>query len=190
MLLYIANSDSQLRLDNLIKHSHKKFNEIFELDKGERLVSLGAWCLMTNHFHLLVRQEVDGGITKFMKKLGTGYSMYFNIKYQRQGSLFGGPFKSKLIGSNDNYLIQLLAYIHINPLEIQFPDLENKINNYDKNKMKKFLESYEYSSYRDYLGYKRVEGSVLNRDCFPDYFKDKKSFREFIENFYNFIQEK
>lgn len=184
MLLYIANSDSKLRLDNLIKHSHKKFNEILELDKGGKLVSIGAWCLMTNHFHLLVRQEVDGGITKFMKKLGTGYSMYFNIKYQRQGSLFGGPFKSKLIGSNDNYLIQLLAYIHINPLETKFSDLENKIGEYGNNQMKKFLESYRYSSYKDYLGYKRKEGNLLNRELFPEYFNTKKSFREFVENFY------
>jgi putative transposase len=188
LLLFVANSDSQLRLDNLINHSHKTFKEILELDKGQSLVSIGAWCLMTNHFHLLVRQKVDGGITKFMKKLGTGYSMYFNIKYQRQGALFGGPFKSRLIGNNDNYLMQLLAYIHINPLEIKFSDIENKIGKYDKNQMKKFLESYRYSSYKDYLGYGREENNILDRGSFPEYFNSKKSFKEFVENLYLFTK--
>lgn len=67
MLLHVANSDNEksFRLDNLINHSHKNFNEIISLDKEKPLVSIGAWCLMTNHFHLMVKQEVDGGITKF-----------------------------------------------------------------------------------------------------------------------------
>ena len=58
MLLYICNSNNKnpLRLDNLINHSHKNFNEVMILDKGEPLVSIGAWCLMTNHFHILIKQ--------------------------------------------------------------------------------------------------------------------------------------
>jgi putative transposase len=184
MLLYIANSNSQLRLDNLINHSHKTFDEILVLDKGERLVSLGAWCLMTNHFHLLVRQEIDGGITKFMKKLGTGYSMYFNIKYQRQGSLFGGPFKSKCIKNDDNYMRELFAYIHLNALDIEFSGWGKEDNNFDKNKMKKFLDSYNYSSYQDYIKEDRVEKSILNKESFPEYFNTKQSFKDFVENFY------
>ncbi len=153
MLLYVSNSNSEksFRLDNLINHSHKNFYEIMILDRGQSLVSIGAWCLMTNHFHILVRQEVDGGITKFMKKLGTGYSMFFNIKYQRQGALFGGPFKSKLIGNDDNYMRQLFAYIHLNPLDVKFSGWENKIKDSFSDEMKIFLESYPYSSYLDYV---------------------------------------
>ena len=93
MLIYLANSSNSFRLDELVNRQRQTFNEILLLDRGELLVSIGAWSLMTNHFHLIVRQEVDGGITKFMKKLGTGYSMFFNIKYQRRGALFGGVFK-------------------------------------------------------------------------------------------------
>lgn len=182
MLLYIANSDGQLRLDNLINHSHKSFKEIMILDKGKSLVSIGAWCLMTNHFHILVRQEVDGGISKFMKKLGTGYSMFFNIKYQRQGALFGGPFKSRCIKTDDNYMRQLFAYIHLNALDIEFPDWE-KDDNRDEMLMKNFLNSYTYSSYHDYIGIDRVENNILNRDSFPDYFKTQQSFVEFVENY-------
>jgi putative transposase len=185
MLLYIANSNKQLRLDNLMNQSHKTFEEILILDREKSLVSIGAWCLMTNHFHFLLKQEVDGGITKFMKKLGTAYSMYFNIKYNRSGSLFGGLFKSKLIGNDDNYMRQLMAYIHLNSLDIDFPDWENN-KEYNQNDIKKFIDSYRYSSYQDYIGVDndRVESSILNKKAFPDYFQSQKSFKDFVENFY------
>ena len=185
MLLYISNSndDKPLRLDNLINHSHKNFDEIMVLDRGQPLISIGAWCLMTNHFHILIRQEVDGGITKFMKKLGTGYSMFFNIKYQRSGALFGGLFKSKLIGNDDNYMRQLFAYIHLNSLDIEFPKWKDNLNN-SSIEMRKFLESYRYSSYQDYIEIDRVEKNILNKENFPDYFGDLKSFKDFVENYF------
>ncbi len=191
MLLYICNSTNELafRLDNLINHLHKDYKEIMILDRGKPLVSIGAWCLMTNHFHLLVRQEVDGGITKFMRKVGVGYSMFFNIKYNRKGALFGGLFKSKLIGVDDNYIRQLLAYIHLNPLEINFPDLENRKGEYRQDDMKEFLDSYRYSSYQDYMGIERGEKMILNKESFPDYFHTDKSLVEFVENFYLYKEE-
>ena len=185
MLLYLANSDDSFRLDNILNKQHKTFGEALVLDKDEPLVSIGAWCLMTNHFHLLIRQEVDGGVTKFMRKLGVGYSMFFNIKYQRKGALFGGLFKSKLIGVDDNYMRQLFGYIHINPLEIEFPEWKDKIKKSSINmNMKKFLESYQYSSYLDYVGKDRVEKNIINPKNFPDYFQNSQSFQDFIENYF------
>lgn len=185
MLLYLANSNDSFRLDDLLnqKKFNKTFDEILILERGEPLVSIGAWSLMTNHFHLLIRQEVDGGITKFMRKVGTGYSMFFNIKYQRTGSLFGGLFKSKLIGVDDNYLRQLFGYIHINSLEIQFPEWKEKINKASIN-MKKFLKSYRYSSYLDYLGEDRVEKNIINPKAFPEYFETTKAFEDFVDDFF------
>ncbi|MDP3763207.1 MAG: transposase [bacterium] len=183
MLLFVSNSNAQsFRLDNLINQQHKTFDEILVLDKGESLVSIGAWCLMTNHFHLLVRQQVDGGITKFMRKLGVGYSMFFNIKYQRKGALFGGLFKSKLIEIDDNYMKQLFRYLHLNPLDIKFSGWENVIDKLSTD-MKKFIESYKYSSYLDYAGTGRAERNIINPENFPDYFQNSKSFREFVDNF-------
>ena len=183
MLLYLANSNRSLRLDDILNKQHKIFSDILLLDKGEPIISIGAWCLMTNHFHLLIRQEVDGGITKFMRKLGVGYSMFFNFKYQRTGALFGGLFKSKLIGVDDNYMRHLFGYIHINPLEIEFPNWEDQINNSSVN-MKKFLESYRYSSYLDYLGKDRIEKNIINPENFPDYFLNSQSFRDFVESYF------
>jgi putative transposase len=183
MLLYLSNSNDSFRLDNILNHQNKSYKKVLEIKKENPLVSIGAWCLMPNHFHILVKQEVNGGITKFMKKLGTGYSMFFNIKYNRKGSLFGGLFKSKLIGNDDNYLRQLLAYIHLNPLEIKFPDWEKKINN-NSLEMKNYLNLYRYSSYHDYLASDRIERNILQKQNYPDYFKNTKSFKDFVENYF------
>jgi len=183
MLLYLANSDDSFRFDVILNNQHKIFSEILVIDRGQLLVSIGVWCLMTNHFHLLIRQEVDGGITKFMRKLGVGYSMYFNIKYQRTGALFGGLFKSKLIGVNDNYMRHLFGYIHINSLEIGFPNWEEQIKRPSAD-MKKFLESYRYSSYSDYIGIDRIEKNIINPENFPNYFEDSQSFEDFVVNYF------
>jgi putative transposase len=183
MLMYLSNSHNSFRLDDILNKQHKTFSEILVMDRNEPLVSIGAWCLMANHFHLLIRQEVDGGITRFMRKLGTGYSMFFNLKYQRKGALFGGLFKSKLIGTDDNYMRQLFGYIHINPLDITFPEWENRINKSSVD-MKKFLESYRYSSYLDHLGINRVEKNLIKIENFPDYFQDFRSFQDFVESYF------
>lgn len=183
MLLHLSNSEDSFRIDNLLNQNQKTYDDIFSIKRKSPLVSIGAWCLMNNHFHILLRQEVDGGVTKFMKKLGTAYSMYFNIKYKRQGALFGGPFKSKLIGTDDNYMRQLFGYIHLNPLEINFPDWENKTS-LDKRKMMDFLGLYKYSSYLDHICVNRVESSILSLDKFPNYFTNKQSFKNFVENYF------
>ncbi len=183
MLLYLANSTKSFRLDDILKKQQKNFEEILIMDKDKSLVAIGAWCLMPNHFHLMVRQEVDGGITKFMKKLGTGYSMYFNIKYERQGALFGGLFKSKLVDADDNYMKQLFAYIHLNPLDTVFYNWQENIEKSSLD-MKEFLDRYEYSSYQDFLGVDRIEKHLLNLIVFPDYFEEQDSFRNFVEGYY------
>lgn len=183
MLLYIANSEDPIRLDNLINILHKSYDEILNYKKGKPLVSIGAYCLMTNHFHLLVRQEVDGGITKFMKKLGIAYAMYFNIKYQRKGALFGGLFKSKLIDKDDRYMNHLFGYIHLNSLDIKFSKWEESLTENQKEKID-FLENYKYSSYQDYIGIDRVEKSILNKEAFPKYFENMKEFKDFVEGYF------
>jgi putative transposase len=187
ILLYLSNSDESFRLERLLIKQNTKFSGIFNIDKGDIIVSIGAWCLMPNHFHIIIRQEVDGGITKFMKKLSTGYAMYFNTNNKRQGALFGGPFKSKLIGVNDNYMRQLFAYTHLNPIELDFPEWKNNKDNLNKEEIKNFLDLYSYSSYQDYINIDRVEKKILNLENFPNYFQEKNSFQDFVENYFNYI---
>src|SRR3989344_3887322 len=86
-------------------------------EKKKRLVEIIAFCLMPNHYHLLLRQRVDGGITEFMRKLGGGYVNYFNLKHQRVGPLFQGKFKSVLI-SDESQFMYIPFYIHLNPVDL------------------------------------------------------------------------
>jgi len=171
-LLYAVNTKQNLIFRLVL-------NDMYKFDREERLVSIGGYCLMPNHFHLLLT-EVDGGsISKFMQKLTTAYSMYFNEKYDRTGSLFEGKFKSEHSGE-DRYLKYLFSYIHLNPVKLVDKNWKTKkIQN--KQKILKFLKNYYYSSYKDYLGEKRIESAILNREDFPDYFPDKRNLKEIFE---------
>lgn len=160
---------------------------ILEEDRGETLVDVVAYCLMPNHFHLLLREKKEGGITAFMLKLSTGYSMYFNKKYERTGALFEGRFKARHVGE-DEYLKYLFAYIHLNPIKILDPKWrENRIE--ERAEAKEFLEKYRYSSYFDYRGVDRKEGNILNKKAAPEYFEDI-SFEEYVDTWMDFSDAK
>jgi len=104
----------------------KTINEKLQINHGH-LVTFIAYCINPNHYHFIVQQNVDNGISKFMHKLSLGYSMYFNEKYKRSGPLFSGCFKAKHIDSNE-YLIHLSAYVNLNNLvhQIKFGDRVSK----------------------------------------------------------------
>lgn len=77
------------------------------------LINLICYCLNPNHFHLILQQATDKGVEKFMHRLGTGYTMFFNEKYKRSGSLFQGTYKAKYINS-DEYLLYASVYVNLN----------------------------------------------------------------------------
>ncbi len=150
----------------------------FKKQKSEQLVAIGAYVLMPNHFHILVTEKVEGGVSKFMQKVSTGYVMYYNQKYARTGSLFEGKFKSKHLDT-DRYLKYIFSYIHLNPVKLIDKDWKEKgIRN--KRSALDFLIKYRYSSYLDYTGTSRSENCILNREDFPNYFPSEKSFNEEI----------
>lgn len=139
------------------------------------LVKIIAFCLMPNHFHLLVEQNIDKGITHFMRKLGTGYTNYFNQKYERSGALFQGQFKA-VVAKNQSHFIHLPYYIHFNPLDLVEPDWRNrKIKNY--NQAVKFLRNYRWSSYLDYIGIKNFP-SVTQREFLMKLYKDAEDYKK------------
>ena len=85
-------------------------------------VTLLSYCLLPNHYHLVLRcNDVEGGLSKYMQRLGGGYTMYFNQKYKRSGSLFQGKFKAKIVDS-DSYLRHILAYVTYNYLVHELDD--------------------------------------------------------------------
>jgi putative transposase len=147
VLLYIANSTKSLHIKDF--RSINSIEEIYAKDRGEQLVAIGAYCLMPNHFHLLLTPLVESGVSKFMLKLQTGYSMYFNKKNNRVGSLFQGTFKSQHINKN-RYLMHIYSYIHLNPSKLQNPGWKNETKNFLKT-IKNFITTYPYSSLQEYL---------------------------------------
>jgi len=148
-----------------------------KLEPGERVVAIGAFVLMPNHFHILVKERVAGGLTNFMLKLTTGYAMYFNKKYERVGSLFQSRFKAEHV-DDDDYLKYLFSYIHLNPIKIiESSWKETGITNIKKAEV--FLNNYRYSSYPDYVAGYRPEKKILNLKEFPNYFENKHIFANF-----------
>ena len=184
--LYLCNNTEPVDLGDLLRQG-RSLSEIFDLKKEDTLVDIGAWCLMPNHFHILIKEKTENGISTFMKKLLTSYSMYFNRKYHRKGSLFEGLFKAKHL-DYDQYLKYQFTYIHLNPIGIIDSGWKEKHIG-DKKKAELFLNNYKYSSFRDYLGEKRSEGKILNIGAFPEYFETVLDFKEMIKEWINFNDE-
>lgn len=107
-----------------------------QLKNHSNKVRLHAFCLMPNHFHLLLQQHDLDAMNFFMRSLSTKYSMYFNKKYDRVGSLFQGVYKAVRVATQEQFLY-LTKYIHLNPLKI----------------VRKITE-YPYSSLDNYLHHK------------------------------------
>ncbi len=146
--------------------------------KRKLIVEILAFCLMPNHFHLLLRQISDNGIVKFMQKLGTGYTMYFNQKYKRTGVLSQGKFKSILV-NNEKHFFYLPYYIHLNPLDLIMPQWKEKgIKNWKE--AKKFLEFYRWSSHLDYIN-KSNFGSVLSMKFLQELWQGPKKYKTDIQ---------
>jgi len=162
--------------------------DAFEFERGPLLVSIGAWKLMPNHFHIYLTINKENPhmsdmwkknqISEFMRKLLTAYSKYFNSKYDRTGGLFEGPFKSVLI-SNDVQAKYLFSYIHLNCIKlIDSKWKENGIKN--KKVALEFLANYKWSSHLDYIGVSRKENFILQTSDFPKYFNNIDDFNKEI----------
>jgi REP element-mobilizing transposase RayT len=131
----------------------------------EPLVDIIAYCLNPNHFHLLLRQRVDGGVSEFMKRLSGGYVWYFNNKYDRSGVLFEGPFKSSHIDTNE-YLLHVSVYVNLNFRVHKYrgKDLENILSSWD-----------------EYMGVCLPQNMICAKDSILGQFKMVKDYEGFAE---------
>lgn len=159
--LYLANNDIPLRRDDF---GMCGLEEILRIPRDGALVAIGAFCLMPNHFHLILKEIIDGGITLFMQKLGTAYTMYFNARYERTGNLFIKPFRSRHINT-DRYFQYLINYLHCNPAELYEPkwktgDVKNLSVLIEK------LAAYPYSSLGAYENRKLPIRAILDESVF------------------------
>ena len=182
VLLHLCNGKNTVDMRNYSREG-KSFAKIFSVDMGDKLVDIGAYCLMPNHFHILIYERIEGGISMFMKKISTAYSMYFNRKYERKGGLLDRPFKAKHI-DKDPYLNWVFSYIHLNPVKIIDSSWkENGILN--PVKAEKFMKEYKYSSYYDYFIDNREESIILKKDVFPEHFGELNNFKYLVQEFKN-----
>lgn len=138
-----------------------------ELDQKDlKLISILAFCLMPNHFHLLLRQEHDQGISRFLANIQNSYTRYFNTRHGRSGHLFQGQFKAVRIVS-ENQLLHTSRYIHLNPYS------GSVVRSFDK------LKEYPWSSLREYIT--GMEGFCETHSVLSN-FPSKKKYLEFVED--------
>ena len=120
---------------------------------------------MPNHFHLILKETKEGGISKFMQRLADAYAKYFNSRYDRTGHLFGGRFQSVHVNRNA-YLNYLSAYVHLNPKELL--------------KWKRREIDYPWSSFQDFV-FENRWGDFLSTEILLGQFKDGKEYKSFVE---------
>lgn len=147
---HIYNRGVEKRSIVLDRADRQRWSRKLREYKEKSGIVLLCYCLMPNHFHLLVKQNIDDSIVKFMRMFSTSHSMYFNKRYERVGPLFQGRFKAKLI-DQEGYLLQLSRYIHLNPVELLIRDASFQKARLLHSLIESFLRGYKWSSYLEYL---------------------------------------
>ncbi len=148
--------------------------EMYRRKARKLLVDIHCFCIMPNHYHLLLSPRVDNGITKFMKKLNMGYAKYFNQKYDRTGALFEGRYKSVQI-KDQSHFIHIPYYIHLNPLDLIDKGWRNR-RVADPKQSLKFLNNYRWSSYLDYIGNKNFP-SITSRTFLSEFLGGERNYK-------------
>ncbi len=181
------NSLFCLNSKQTLKYSDQDPYRVWEIDRGETLVDIGAYCLMPNHFHLLIKSKNEKNTALFLQRVLLSHSKFFNKKYDRTGTLFQGKSKAEHV-VGDRYLKYLYIYNHLNPVKlIQSNWKEDGIKN--TKETIEYLKEYKYSSFTDYLEMKRPEVKILNKEPFPNYFQTPKIFENEISEFLNYEKE-
>jgi putative transposase len=158
--LYLLNSVDSPRVANLFAGGRER--EIFTTARGEKLIAIGAYCFTPKEFHLLVTPVADGGISKFMQKLQTAYTMFFNHKYQRTGRLFHSAYRSRQAETEDE-LQFFFTSVHLNAIKL-FNERWHELEKEELLSLAASAMNYRYSS----IGEHRTNKSVItSRDTFP-----------------------
>lgn len=161
-------------IGSLYELSFVENNHLATRSPSEPLVEISAYCLNPNHFHILLKQIAENGVSQFMKRLGGGYSWYFNNKNRRSGTLFQGPFRAKHVATNE-YLLRLSAYINLND---QVHSLGDQVAKYGKG-----VSSWEmYSTGGDVLDdgvLEKLPGVSCSKDIILGQFSSISEYKKF-----------
>lgn len=137
-----------------------------KLNGTSRQVEIIAYCLMPNHFHFLLKQKLENGISNFLANFQNSYTRFFNTKNDRVGPLFQGTFKAVLV-EDDNQLIHLSRYIHLNSVSSFLIKPEQ-------------LKNYEWSSYPEYLNLS--EENITEKQIVLGLFPSISKYGEFVQD--------
>lgn len=137
-------------------------SQLFKPDLNKKIVDIICYCLMPNHFHFLLKQTRNGGITEFVSKLSNSYTKYYNVKQKRIGPLLQGEFKAVLI-ENDEQLLHVSRYIHLNPLVFL---------------LVKDLGEYRWSSYNEFVN--NASKGICAKENILSFFKSPKDYEQFV----------
>ncbi len=151
--LYTINNKVHKPGNSISKYSSKL------LLKNDLFASVHCFCLMPNHYHLLVEQVNDNGITKLMNRLGNSYTKYFNEKYKRKGRLFSSSFQSVSVKSTEQ-LIHLSRYIHNNPKKIN-----ERISSYTWSSLRAYLNDKIYP----FISTNKIMSHFISKDDYLQY---------------------
>ena len=161
--LYVKPGLSFSHYRRLSSDDRKQFLENLE-NKGEKQISILAYCLMPNHFHFLLKGLTDNGITSFMGNFQNSYAKCFNAYNERNGSLFQSMFKAVRI-ETDEQLIHVVRYIHLNPSTAYIiKNAEDLIN-------------YRWSSFPEYFS--KDESRLIDKNFVLGFFRSLKVFEKF-----------
>lgn len=152
--------------ENSFRKKYQLGNPTSKQVENEKLVNLVAYCINPNHYHFLLEQLVEGGVSMFMKRLGGGYTKYFNEKYKRSGVLFQGKFKAVHIDSNEQ-LLHVSVYVNLN-------DRVHKLGN----PTSKLVGS--RSSWEEYKS--KLDESLCSKDVILGQFKSQNEYQNFAED--------
>ncbi len=144
----------------LSKSDYKRFLSYIEKIKETIPVSVYAYCLMTNHVHILIKSETEE-IGDIVRRIAVGYAQYHNLKYGRTGHLFQNRFRSETV-NDDNYFLIVLRYIHQNPIHAGIV---------------KNVSDYQWSSYHEYIGH---QSKLIDKSFALQYFSHINKFIEFM----------
>lgn len=152
--------------------------------RDKALVGIGAYCLMPNHFHLYVTPLTDGGISRFMHRLQTAYTMYFNKSHERTGALFQGTFKAQHV-SRDSHAKYLFSYIHLNPAKLKDQKWKER-GARDLAGLRDFIIGYPYSSLNEY---RSGIPALTEPTLFPEYLQTVTEVSDHIDCWLRFRDE-
>ncbi len=170
LILYFQSPESFINIGRFVSYfvKHRVFNiSTDEYNKiiKKREVNLHAFCIMPNHFHLLLSENIERGISRYLQRVQDSYGKYFNTRYSKSGHVFEGPFRAVYIENNEQ-LLHLSAYIHRNPIELK--DVRNNYKNY------------LWSSYVDYVSGSRWRQCLVH-ELITGQFNTTDKYSTFVE---------